>query len=358
MTSGDPRLGSMSPRSSTLRGVFALRAWRVGVYALPMHACYFSMAYLLLRTGAGPGLGPLLGLVVALWAYLSYGVLVNDFFDRDLDIAAGKLSAKRGHGLGRVTVAALLALLLAFSFTVVALLGGSEVFDLLWAVAFIVATAYSAPPLRLRARGFSGFVADSLIEKPLPVAIVFAFFGYYGSEAILFPVMAELLDSVFKHQVEDFGVDEGQHVTTFATAIGRTRSSSAVNRFLHPLNILAAAVLVAVPVVTLPGARLPVGAAALVTAAGFLVFVRLRSVGRVRVGFPFNDPPLVGYLNFALRTVVMGVLTVAAVWSHPGYLLFGALVVASILVYAREILPLFADFYRYVRGGAPLPRPA
>ena len=59
-------------------GVFALRAWRVGVYALPIHACYFSMAYLLLRVGPPTGVAQLLLLLVALWAYLAYVVLVND----------------------------------------------------------------------------------------------------------------------------------------------------------------------------------------------------------------------------------------------------------------------------------------
>ena len=335
-------------------GVFALRAWRVGVYALPIHACYFSMAYLLLRVGPPTGVAQLLLLLVALWAYLAYGVLVNDYFDRGLDIAAGKQGAKRGHGLSSRSMIGLLIVLLVTSAGVVAALNRGAVFDTLRAAAFLVATAYSAPPFRLRRRGVYGFVADTVIEKPFPVPLVFSFFGYYGFEALLFPVLAELLDSVFKHQLEDLESDEDQHVDTLATSVGKERSAKVVSALLDPLNALSVALLVAVPLIAVPAARWEVGSAGAALLLGLFVFWRLRAAGRVRPGFPFEGPPLIGYLNFGFRTLVLGALVVAAVVSHPDFSVVGALAFVSILVYVWRFLPLFADIYRYLRGrGAP-----
>ena len=342
-----------------LKGILALRAWRVGVYGLPIHACYFSMAYLLLRVGPRTGVVQLLLLLCALWAYLAYGVLVNDYFDRSLDIGAGKGGARRGHGLPPRTNVALMLVLVAFPAVLVLAMNRGGAFEALWAAAFLVATAYSAPPLRLRGRGAYGFVADSLIEKPLPIAVVFSFFGYYGFEAILFPVLGELLDSVFKHQVEDFAADEAQHVRTFAASVGRERSAKVVSLLIHPLNALSVALLVTVPFVAVPGARLALGVAGLALLAGFLAFARLQAVGRVRPGFPFEGPPLVGYLGFGFRTVVLGALVLAAVAASPGFAALGVLAVLSILVYAWRFLPLFGDLFRYLQGrGEALPRTA
>jgi len=336
-----------------LLGIWSLRGWGVGLFSLPIHMCYFAMGYMLLRGVPRPSLLDLLLLVLCFELYFAYGVIVNDLFDRQVDIAAGKSSPKRGHTLTERELGLLLALLLLSSLVLVAAIGGGPVFDTLWALAFALATLYSAPPARLRARGFLGLVADSLIEKPLPVLIVFSLFGYYGPEAFLFAACAELMDSVFKHQVEDYDLDTKVGMRTFAVALGRERSDSAVQAIVHPLNILAVAALVATALFFLPGVRLFTSASVAILLLGLGATVFLERRGRMRQGFPFQDPPVVGYLDFSFRAFFLGGLALGLAVAQPGFALLSLLILFSIAVYLKGFARLFPDLFRYAASGAP-----
>lgn len=338
---------SSAGRSRRLVGVWSLRGWGVGVFALPIHACYFTMAYLLLRGARSPGLVDLLLLVLAFELYFAYGVLVNDYFDREVDVAAGKSSTKRGHSLTRRELASVIFVQLAGSAIVIALIGGGLAFDLLWGLSFALATLYSAPPARLRAKGIWGFVADSLIEKPLPILIVFSLFGYYGYEAVLFPVCGELLDSIFKHQVEDFEADSKLGVRTFAVCLGKGRSLLAERAIFDPGDALAVLSLFSVTYVVLVSSRAITAMLWVVMLLGLAAFALMQRSGRVRRGFPFPEPPLVGYLNFAFRTVLLGGLALSVLIELPGYYLLSILVLLSIAVYLKGYAHLVPDFLRY-----------
>lgn len=330
----------------------------MGVFALPIHACYFTMAYLLLRGARPPGLADLALLVVALELYFAYGVLVNDFFDRQVDIAAGKSSPKRGHSLTERELAAVMLLQLAGSALAIALIRGGLAFDLLWVLSFALATLYSAPPARLRAKGAWGFLADSLIEKPLPVLIVFSLFGYYGFETLLFPVCAELLDSIFKHQVEDFDPDSRLGVRTFAVVLGKSRSLLAERALFDPGDALAVLALFAVAYLMLPSSRALAALLWVVMLLGLAAFALMQRSGRVRRGFPFPEPPVVGYLNFAFRTVLLGGLALALLIELPGYYPLSVLILLSIAVYLKGYVRLVPDFVRYALSGQRGARPS
>lgn len=322
----------------------------MGVYALPIHACLFAVIYLILRVVGGPAPGSVLLLLLAFWLYFAYGVLINDFFDRELDISQGKSSPKRGHTLTPGEMAVTLVATLAADVAVVYLVGGGPVFDLVWGASILLATLYSAPPVRLRARGAIGFFADSLIEKPLPILAVFAFFGYWGFEAALFPVLGELLDSVFKHQREDLEADEAAGVRSFAVEVGRERSDRAVRELAHPLDAFAVLLLTGVALAEVPGARAGVGLGAALLAAGLLATFALERRGVVREGFPFKDPPVVGFLNFAFRTLILGSMAACLLFADPAYYPVSVLAVLSIAVYLKDYYRLAPDLVRRVAG--------
>ena len=309
------------------RGVLGLRAWRVGVVALPMQVCYFAIFYLALKTGAGFSVLQLLALVFALWLYLAYIVLVNDLADREVDAAVGKGTVERGHGLGPRTIAGLLVLIVVAGATTVVWLGRGQAFDAVWLLAYVLGTAYSVPPFSLKRRGALGFAADSLIEKPLPVLAVFAFFGYYGPEVVLFPVLGELLDSVFKHQAHDYEIDVKTGMRTFAVALGKERSEKIVGSVIHPVDVALVLAAFAVVVAEVPAARL---AAATALALLLLVFaavgLRYGSALVHPLGSDWADPPYVTYFVAGFQALLITVL--------------GATVALKALAY----LPLFALF--------------
>ena len=323
-----------------------LRAWRVGLFALPIQVCYFALFYLELRTGEDFPVWRLLLLVFALWLYLAYIVLVNDYADREVDALAGKGTVARGHALRPSGVRAVLLAMVLGNAAAVFLLGGGAAFDLVWVVAYALGTLYSLPPAALKRRGLWGFLSDSLIEKPLPVLVVFTFFRYYGYEAVLFPVMAEALDSVFKHQERDFEIDVASGMRTFAVSIGKPLSTRLVDRLIHPADVLLVAAAFAVASLLLPAVSALVLVELGLTALGFaLVALRFgRRVFRARE-LGWVDPPYVTYFNACFIVVLTSTLAFAAAASMafvPLVILFLVSLVPYLLYYARlgaKLLP-------------------
>jgi len=307
------------------------------------------MMYLLLRLGVTrPNLIALLLLILTLGLYLAYGVLVNDFFDRELDIAAGKFAAKRGHLNSKPELALTLILILVAIVALIIWINRGIVFDLLWLIAILMATAYSGPPMRLKTKGAVGFLTDSIIEKPLPILIVFAFFGYYGFEIFLFPVFGELIDSVFKHQVEEYELDAKSGVTSFAIQLGKDRSIRAEDKIVHPLNVLSVVSVMVICFFELPKISWVILLSITLIVIGLFVMLFLERHGRVRVGFPFPDPPIVGYLNFGFRTIFLAALAISILVDAQQYFPLAVLAFFSIGLYLKGLYKLFPDLARYL----------
>lgn len=332
-----------------LRKIPKLRGWGAGLFALPIHISYFSILYLILKTGSSPGLIRDLILVLTIILYLAYGVLVNDFFDREIDIAAGKVSANRGHQNSKEELSLILVVLVFAILGLVYLANGGVAYDVTWVVALFLASAYSAPPLKLKERGFWGFVTDSVIEKPLPILIVFTFFHYYGFEIFLFPVFGELLDSIFKHQVEDYDLDSKLGIKSFAIMLGKKRSALAVSLVANPLNVVAAVSLIAISFHELPKARVLIFVSVLLIALGMAATEILRRRGKVRTGFPFPEPPVLGLLNFGLRSVFLGALALTVLYYFVGLFPLVLVVLLSVSIYLMIYYRFFRDFIRGVR---------
>ncbi len=295
-----------------------------------------------------PNLASLFCLSVALILYLAYGTLINDLTDREIDISVGKFSASRGHHNTKRQLIATLLVQLCLIIFLIFLSDRGVVYDLVWAAALFLATAYSLPPLKLKVRGILGFITDSVIEKPLPILIVFAFFGYYGFEVILFPIFGELLDSIFKHQTEDIELDAKLGIRSFAVQLGKSRSTWGVRKLAHPLNLIASVSFLMIAFVELPKVRWLVAVTSIMIILGAIVVLFLEQKGKVSEGFPFPEPPLLGFLNFGLRTLFLAALCIGASLNHLSLLPFAALVFFSIGFYLFFYKSYFAGFFHYV----------
>jgi len=324
----------------TVSSLLRLRAWRVGVYALPIQVCYFSIFYLGLKTGEVFEVQQLLLLVLSLWLYLAYIVLVNDYADRSVDAAVGKGTVERGHGLSSVQVESLLVLIVVVNGAAVYTIGRGIFFDSLWVLAYILGTTYSLPPFSLKQRGAAGLVVDSVIEKPLPILFTFAFFGYYGFEVLFFPILGELLDAVFKHQAHDYEIDVKTNLRTFAVSLGKSTSDRLVNKYLLPLDAVVVVVAFVTVMAEIPQLRY---STALVL-AGMLIALALTflKAGRFLIKpvsenwsepLHWEDPPYVVFFNAGFFTFLTSSLALALVVQSPAYLALGLLFFASLAPY-------------------------
>ena len=310
----------------------------------PVEIWYFSIFYLSIVLGFGLSVLSVLGLVASLMLYESWGVLLNDYFDREADRVAGKSGRERGHRLSSATMAGLVLLTAGLDWALVLSLSPSAYWVAFWLFAYALGTVYSAPPFRLKNQGFLSFVCNSLLERPIPVVLVFLFYQYYGPEVVAFPVLSELVWSVFKHQVHDYDKDLAANLKTFAVMLGKERSVSIVRWVVYPLSVISVVSFALVAAYRIPNyAWLFVGSAVLILAG---VAVTRSLEWKSKVYSDPLDPPYILFLNIAfLVPLVLGMAAVTAL-TAPTYLPVAALFLLSLPPYLRYYGPMVTKVLR------------
>jgi hypothetical protein len=325
-----------SPRG-TVASIVGLRAWKLALVG-PAPYWYFPIFYALLSTHTGVSPLGLTGLVVAMMLSAAWGFLLNDLADRDADARSGRADALHGHGLSRGTMWALILLTAAVSWAIVFLIGGGLVFKIVLAINYLVGTLYSVPPVKFKVRRFWGFLANSVMERPLPILVFLAYMHYYTLATILLPVLMELTWSVFKHQAADVKEDISANVITFAASLGEKLSTDIVRKVLNPLSVLSLLFLIAMAWSAIDALRPLLLAAFLITSFAILVAYIGERVGKLTVYITPTDPPYIIALNLSYRYVVLPVMAYGVLEYGATYLL---LLIPLVIALAYQSLVYF-----------------
>jgi 4-hydroxybenzoate polyprenyltransferase len=219
-------------------GILKLRAWVFPLFTTDMRLCYLTAFYLVaagIAPGGLSGLWPMARLLVSIGLYEAWGVLVNDWVDRDLDAAAQKVT---GIDVTPGWQVRLLFLVLPVgSFLLLPRPLANPMVLVILATCYLLALTYSAPAgKRLKEKGAWGFIADVILEKPLPSLMLFAYFGQLGLDAL---VMAAFYSSIggftlALHQIKDYETDRAHGMGTLAVAIGKRGLQDLYSRALVP----------------------------------------------------------------------------------------------------------------------------
>lgn len=192
-----------------------------------------------------------LGLVVvSAVGVAAFGHLVNDWCDLDADARAGKPNMLTGLTLGRRAGFVLAALAVGLGPWLV--LAGPPVALLLLVLEVLLLTAYSVPPLRLKARGVIGAFADAGYAYVIPVLLVAVALGPLdaGGQGWLFGVLgawagAHGLRGIAWHQILDLDADRAAGTRTLAVRFGSRRVESYLAHLVVPLEVVLLIVLIA-----------------------------------------------------------------------------------------------------------------
>jgi UbiA prenyltransferase family len=298
--------------------IFKLRAWKLAL-AGPSVFWFFPIFFVLLSTHPAVSALGLLGLLVVLIISASWGFLVNDLADRLADSKSGRADALHGHDLGKSTMVSLILLTGVLSWVVVFFIGGGYPFKVVLAFNYLVAVLYSVPPVKLKVRKFWGFLANSLIERPLPILVLLSYMGYYTALTVVLPVLVELTWSVFKHQAADVRGDALANVKTFAVYLGEAKSYRIVKYFLNPLSVVSLLSLIAIGWFGIPDLSLPLGVCFLFTMVGCTAAWLAERAGRLNLYLTPTDPPYVIFLNVSYRFVLLPVLAYGVLTLTPSY---------------------------------------
>jgi 4-hydroxybenzoate polyprenyltransferase len=151
----------------------------------------------------------------------TYGYLVNDLSDRDIDRSHGKSNTFQNDSLGKAAIIVALFFGLSIVFAIPFL--KKNLFFVLWGCWFLITTFYSLKPIRLKERGKSGLAFAVFGQRVLPALIVFSAFGYWdGFTVFAFTlyILFRGLSSDLNHQLEDFQKDTSTGTNTFAVQAG------------------------------------------------------------------------------------------------------------------------------------------
>lgn len=328
-------------------GVLKLRAWRLAVSG-PILFSYFPLFYLILLEGGTRSPVQIALLLLAIVLYFANGFLINDLADRGNDQRAGVRSASRGHDLSTGQMLALILLTGGLSVAMSVAIRGDLIFYSLWAIAFLLSVFYSVPPIAMKRRGLSGAVCDSLIERPLPILIIFSFFGNYGLETIAFPILSELSWSVFKHQIADYDRDKVSGVRTLSVRLGKSRSMALLKWFLNPVSVASQLLLLLIAGLTIPSVRLAMESLGLV----YIVGVVIAGLAESRIDFRTTptDPPYIMFSNFAYKLLILPTMAFFVIVRTPELLFLGVALLISLLPHIRDYYHLAPTLYARVRG--------
>jgi 4-hydroxybenzoate polyprenyltransferase len=203
-----------------------------------------------LAMGAGGATGAadlvdLLLLLASVCGIAAFGHVVNDWADIEADARGGKPNVLAARSVGQR--AALVAASLGLGLVPWAALPDVAAARVALVAELVLLLAYSLPPVRLKARGWAGAVADAGYAYAIPFVLVVALFtGGGGAIPLLAGAWGLLvgLRGILWHQVGDVEADRAAGVETVAGRMGPTRTEAVVASVLLPIELVAAVVLI------------------------------------------------------------------------------------------------------------------
>lgn len=171
----------------------------------------------------------------------TYGYLINDLADKDLDALHGKTNTFQNDSKGKAAL--IVGLFLVLSVASGVRFAERGLFLFLWAVWFFLATFYSLKPIRLKERGKIGLAFVVLAQRGIPALMALAAFGHQEAVVVLFfttYILFRGLSSDINHQLEDYGEDSKTDTETYAVKSGFTRSQKMLRFSLIAERVLLA----------------------------------------------------------------------------------------------------------------------
>ena len=258
------------------------RGWKVWM-SYDMHISLLAIFYILIVDKLFRPFDSLL-LISSIGFYFMYGFLINDFFDMPSDTAAGK--RRTIQELPKTTFVGII-LLVAFISALHLWYLKEPLYTATYISSYILATLYSAPPIRFKSRGFSGIVVCALIEKMLPILAIFAFFDHFEIDTLIFLTSSFFIhiSEIITHQIYDYESDLKTNVHTFVVSVGIGKALKTFKNFISPLSVVSMILLCFLICVKVPYASL-IAALVLVTYVVLFLLISKGKLSRAESVFP------------------------------------------------------------------------
>ena len=175
----------------------------------------------------------------------TYGYLINDFSDIELDRLHGKTNTfendSKPKAVAVILLVTILSIISCYPFW-------ENTYFVIWAVSwFVIATFYSLKPIRLKERGTVGIIFVVMAQRVLPALIIFSVFHFnhwLDITLLLLYILFRGFSSDVNHQLSDYHKDRATGTTTFAVSKGYRRVAKAFYFSLNAERILLGLILI------------------------------------------------------------------------------------------------------------------
>lgn len=331
-----------------MRNVARLKAWMVW-FDSDTHITLLTVFYVLLRQAPERySVYDVFTLMASLELAFAYGSLLSDYHDMPYDRLAGKVRAI--YALPRSLVLALIIALLALGYgvTIIAIGGGLYLF--VYTAWIVVGSFYSAPPFRFKHRAVSGILCDALMEKTLPVSLVFVYFRYFNYDTVVVILLSFLIqvETIVRHQLKDYEGDLKTKIKTLVVKLGPDRAKVILSSYARPLStifILTFGVLASVEIATF----------ALILVAmllGYFFIDLMTKKGRFQQKEGEFLPLHYGYLYFCLQSPFLLFLGFLLTLRFSAYVSLFLIALVSQYSLAKAYIKVFSASVSWLTGKA------
>ena len=309
----------MNDVMKTIHNILRLKAWRVAFFSVNIDVCYLSIFYLLLVTNFSRGLGGILVLLAVIMLYQAYMYLINDFFDMPEDKIVGKKKAI--YELKEWQIIALLVTLTLLNFSLVFVVIRNIVFSSIFSIAYFLATFYSAPPIKFKRKGWMGTTCDTLMEKPLPILLIFIYFNHFHFDTLLFfaVMLIVQLFSIIQHEIVDYEVDVKTNVNTLVVKIGKDRAR-VLNNYLFQIFFVFSFVLFGFTAIKIPIAGVIIFILLAIGLAVLHKLIKEKKISDKDLSFHIPLPAYILFFYIFLYTIITSIFGLMVIIRSFGYL--------------------------------------
>ena len=204
---------------------------------------------------------------VALMCFLaSFGYMINDFSDREVDKKVGKqkVITKISPHVAQFILFSifLLGILISFPFW-----KHNYVFLVLLIAIYMLSSSYSLPPLRFKEKQWMGIIVASITQRVLPAFLCFIAFNYFSWDSLLFLLLYFTVGirGEMVHQIKDYKNDLKTNVKTLITSTGILEGTHYLLFYIIPIEITLLIFTLVVMLIKIPLLRFFIGGYLLIT---------------------------------------------------------------------------------------------
>jgi len=167
---------------------------------------------------------------VFLHLYGIYGLMINDYSDREWDRQSGKTNIigemSKHKSLGLIALILVAGVVSSFVFF------QSPFFMVICVLSYTIATFYSLPPVRFKERGPLGLLVPAIAQQTLPVLLIFSAFNHLSDFGVLiFSFYVTFIG--FRKIAEHIIMDQVSDLESGLKTYGMTHGIDKVKRFFR-----------------------------------------------------------------------------------------------------------------------------